>query len=294
MLALVSASTSFASSTAYPSVTAHGMGDSCFNPGMKEITELVGTTLGTYSTCVPTGSRLTDTTNGFFMTMNTNVDVFANKIKADAKLKDGFNCIGFSQGNLLCRGYIQRYNGVDGFPPVQNFLSVHGPMPGVAGFPHCDPDGLLGPVCKQISHLCGDLAYTSLTQSILFQADYLRDPKRVGTDAYKQHSQIADWNNEGATVNATYKENFVKVKRYIMIKAEKDTMIYPNEGEWWGGFSDDFKTVVPMKEMPYYTEDTFGLKTVDEAGKIFFNSTAGDHLQFSKEQLVGWIEQYFI
>ena len=32
--------------------------------------------------------------------------------------------------------------------------------------------------------------------------------------------------------NATYKANFVKVKRFIMIKALKDTMIYPNEGEW--------------------------------------------------------------
>ena len=145
------------------------MGDSCFNAGMKEITELIGTTLGTYSVCVPTGNRLTDTTNGFFMTMDENVDVFASKILKDPKLKNGFNCVGFSQGNSLCRGYIQKYNGVGEFPPVQNFLSVHGTVSGVAGFPNCDPDGLLGPVCKQISHLCGDLAYTSLTQKLLFQ-----------------------------------------------------------------------------------------------------------------------------
>ena len=38
--------------------------------------------------------------------------------------------------------------------------------------------------------------------------------------------------------NATYKANFVKVKRFIMIKALKDTMVYPNEGEWWGHFAD--------------------------------------------------------
>ena len=53
-----------------------------------------------------------------------------------------------------------------------------------------------------------------------------------------------DWNNEGASVNATYKENFIKVKRFIMIKAEQDSMVYPNEGEWWGHFADgDLKTV---------------------------------------------------
>ena len=31
--------------------------------------------------------------------------------------------------------------------------------------------------------------------------------------------------------NATYKANFVKVKRFIMIKALKDTMVFPNEGD---------------------------------------------------------------
>jgi hypothetical protein len=49
---------------ALPTVTAHGMGDSCFNGGMKQITSLIGKTLGTYAVCVPTGNRLTDTTNG--------------------------------------------------------------------------------------------------------------------------------------------------------------------------------------------------------------------------------------
>ena len=140
-------------------------------------------------------------------------------------------------------------------------------------------------------------------------------------------------------MNATYKENFIKVKRFIMIKAEKDTMVYPNEGEWWGHFADgDLKTVptgrrtpaqpmpccrrslpspslftrplhslplrlpdagivsqvVPMKETKWYKDDLFGLRTVDEAGKIFFNSTTGNHLQFTQEQLVGLVQQYFI
>merc|ERR1712072_264358 len=129
-------------SSKLPTVFAHGMGDSCFNPGMKSITAAVGKHLGTYSVCVPTGPDLnSDTNNGFFMTMNDNVDVFAKAIQNNTELANGFNAVGFSRGNSLFRGYIQKYND----PPVSTFLSVHGTVSGVASFPHCNPTGLLGP-----------------------------------------------------------------------------------------------------------------------------------------------------
>ena len=41
-----------------PMVVAHGMGDSCFNPGMKSITKAAGDRLGVYSVCIPTGNNL--------------------------------------------------------------------------------------------------------------------------------------------------------------------------------------------------------------------------------------------
>merc|ERR1712072_1240530 len=157
-------------SSKLPTVFAHGMGDSCFNPGMKSITAAVGKHLGTYAVCVPTGpDQASDTNNGFFMTMNKNVDVFAAAIKKDANLKNGFNAVGFSQGNSVIRGYIQKYNGVDGHPTVSTFLSVHGTVVGVAGFPHCNPSGLLGPVCRFIDHyLVGTGAYLKTVQNHLF------------------------------------------------------------------------------------------------------------------------------
>merc|ERR1712028_184490 len=41
-----------------PLVVAHGMGDSCFNPGMQSITKASGNHLGVYSTCIPTCAQL--------------------------------------------------------------------------------------------------------------------------------------------------------------------------------------------------------------------------------------------
>ena len=39
---------------------------------------------------------------------------------------------------------------------------------------------------------------------------------------------------------------------------------------------------------------SFGLKTVDEAGKIYFNATEGNHLEFSKDQLAWWVKHLFV
>ena len=70
----------------------------------------------------------------------------------------------------------------------------------------------------RLASLCPGIAPPCPDQSLLFQIDYFRDPMRVNTTSFKQHSQLAAWNNEGDAYNATYKENFGKVQRFIMIK----------------------------------------------------------------------------
>jgi palmitoyl-protein thioesterase len=273
-----------------PTVVAHGMGDSCFNPGMKSITTAIGGKTGAYSVCIPTGPNdIFDTINGFLKNMDDSIDLFAKKIKADKNLANGFNAAGFSQGNSLIRGYINKYND----PPVKSFLSVHGTVMGVSGVPQCKPSGLLSLVCEPLAKLCGTFGYTGLVQKHLFQADYFRDPTKLTAADYKK-SQLAVLNNEGDTPNPDYKTNFGKTESFVMVKAMQDTMVYPNEGEHWGALADgSFKTVLPMKETTVYKEDTFGLKTADEAGKIKFETTAGNHLQFSETELFGWISKYW-
>ena len=198
---------------------------------------------------------------------------------------------------------------------MKKVIHVHGTVYGVAGFPQCNPSGkLLGPVCRALSAIIGDLAYNPLVQGILFQADYFRHPAHVNSTWYKKYSQLAQLNNEGDKVNADYKTNFAKVEKLTMVKAKGDTMVFPNDGEWWGLYEKDMKTIDQMKVCrshlsPYpslacaltplpspllppppptpfpvhpfpsakdttlYKGDNFGLRTVDEAGKIFFETT---------------------
>merc|ERR1712070_627412 len=283
-----------ANATALPIVAAHGMGDSCFNSGMKSVTQAAGNHLGVYATCIPTGSsQIMDTIDGFLLNMDKSVDAFEKRVDADPKLANGFDAFGLSQGNNVIRGYITKYND----PPVRNFMSICGINAGVGAFPSCSPQmPVVGAVCKALTEVLGALAYNPLSQGVLFQADYFRDPSRVNASSYLKNSQLAAWNNE-ATVNAEYKANWAKTSKFVWVKGTEDTVVWPREGEWWGAMStvpgEEFKTVDEMKDTRWYKEDLFGLKTADAAGKNHFESFVGEHIRMTEKELFSWFDKYF-
>jgi palmitoyl-protein thioesterase len=47
-----------------------------------------------------------------------------------------------------------------------------------------------------------------------------------------------------------------------------------------------------MRDAPWYAEDWFGLRRLDEAGRVVWEATQGDHLQFSQEELLGLVRRY--
>ena len=281
---------------ALPVVIAHGMGDSCFNRGMKSITKAAGEKVGAYSTCIPTGdTRNEDTINGFFLNMDASVDVFAEKVRADPRLQGGFNAFGLSQGNNVIRGYIQKYND----PPVNTFMSICGINAGVGAFPSCSPtDANIGTVCQAMAEVLGDLAYNSFVQSVLFQANYYRDPSKTGTDSYKKYSQLAQWENEGDDVDTTRNDNFARTSQFVWVMGTEDTVVWPREGEQWRTMDpeDPFGKdgLLAYNETVWFKEDTFGLATAERAGKNHFETFVGDHIQFTEDELMGWLEEYFM
>ena len=93
---------------------------------------------------------------------------------------------------------------------------------------------------------------------------------------------LAQWNNEGHVVNETHK-NFVSPDKYVMIKAEKDTMtVLP--GRHRGHFKDGSLKVLLMNETNG-TPSTLGLRR--RPGP--FQRDARHYMQFSKEHVVGWL-----
>eukprot|EP00438_Fugacium_kawagutii_P027238 Skav214331 [mRNA] locus=scaffold86:239561:241835:+ [translate_table: standard] len=283
-----------------PVVMMHGMGDfgnlarvnsKCNNPmGMVPLRKLIAQTANAYVHSVELCSDPTklsdcdtqDQSNGFFMTMDVQVDQFARVVRADPKLAKGFNAVGFSQGNTVIRGYIHKYNN----PPVKTFLSMHGVLMGVNGLPQC-PMSVpgVGALCRAVDAIVSHAGvYSSFVQNRLAQANYYRDAENLVD--YRTHGHFLPYiNNEvQGHQNSTYKHNFQSLEKLVLVMAEDDTMVHPKESEHFGYFKDGSRTeLVAMRDAPWYTEDWFGLKSLDQAKKIEFHSTPGNHLRFKKD-----------
>merc|ERR1712050_152049 len=153
----------------------------------------------------------------------------------------------------------------------------------------------LGLICRGVDAILSHAAiYSDFVQKRLAQANYYRDAGNL--DEYRAKCHFLPYiNNEvKGKENATYTANFKALKKLVLVMAEDDTMVHPKESEDFGYVRDGSRTqLVAMRDAPWYTEDWFGLKSLDEGNKIDVHSTPGNHLRFTKEFLEQMVKQYF-
>eukprot|EP00736_Rhodelphis_marinus_P012037 Rmarinus@m.25903 len=274
--------------TSLPVLQMHGMGDFATNSGMMSLKELIEESLDTYVLNLQIGETwFEDSMNSFFMNFDDQVDYAAEVIRSDPALADGFNAIGYSQGVHVIRGYIERYND----PPVRSFISMHGPIAGVAALPYCDLDK---DVCRKINELLSLGAYNNFVQERLAQANYYKDPAEIAK--YLEFGlYLADVQNERSNdFDSLYAERFSSLQSMVAVKADADKMVVPIESQWFGAYSDgSYDDLLTMTETPYYQDNLFGLKTLHEDGRIHFYETEGDHLRFETDFLLYLLDEYF-
>ncbi|CAG2212260.1 palmitoyl-protein thioesterase 1-like [Mytilus galloprovincialis] len=273
-----------------PVVLWHGMGDSCCNPlSMGSIKGLIEKQVSkVYVKSLEIGDNIEeDTVNGFFLNCNTQISMVCEMLAKDPKLQNGYNAIGFSQGGQFLRAVAQRCPS----PPMINLISVGGQHQGVYGFPRC-PGGN-STLCDEVRRLLNLGAYIDAIQDRLVQAEYWHDP--MNEDEYKQKSVfLADINQENK-MNATYKTNLMKVKNIALVKFLDDGMVQPRDSEWFGFYNPgQAKTVYNLTQSKLYTQDLLGLKQMNEAGRLHFLASPGDHLQFTEEWFISNIVNKFL
>lgn len=274
--------------TPTPLVIWHGMGDTCCNPlSMGRIMKLIeGEIPGIYIHSIEIGDSFTaDTLNGFLMPVPEQINTACNAIKADANLQNGFNAMGFSQGGQFLRAIVEQCDGVK----VHNLISIGGQHQGVYGFPNCMGDDVV--MCDYVRRLLNLGAYLPVVQDHLVQAEYWHDP--IHEDRYRSDCIFLPLINNENVRNQTYINRMNALSNFVMVKFLNDTMVQPQESEWFGFYAPGTENVVlPLQKTDLYKNDQLGLKTMDEAGKLKFLATLGEHLQFSNQWFIDNIIPY--
>lgn len=75
----------------------------------------------------------------------------------------------------------------------------------------------------------------SWMQEDFVQAEYWHDP--LDEDTYRKKSIfLADINN-ALTINELYRTNLKRLKNFVMVRFNNDTMVNPVESEWFGFYT---------------------------------------------------------
>lgn len=244
------------------------MGDSGSNPGMKSICATVPKKYpGMYTVC----SNVADGAASIATRLDKQIEEFRKSIVKDPKLASGFNAVGLSQGNLVIRGYIQKYNS----PPVKKFITICGPQ---AGEGSCPDNILYKAVCPlwKLAPYTAPVAFSDYWKDVSDKSRYL-----------SKNRWLADMNNEKDTKNSTYKTNMISLEKYVLVEALNDTIVEPHlsesHGFWAWGSKPKENQLVDMVDTDGYKGDWIGLKTLDAAKKIDRHTYIGDHLRFSSK-----------
>jgi len=251
----------------YPIAVFHGIGDSCYMPGMSRITKYFGDQVGVYSSCIETGGGPID----IFTSFHSQAEKACNQIRQDNNFSGDFSVIGISQGALLARYIIEKCE-MPG--KVKRYISIGGPQMGVARFPHCES----GIICNVVNYVVDKFIYTSIVQNLIGPAGYFKDNRNI--DTFLQYSTfLADLNNEKEYKSETYKERMLELENMVLIKFSDDTMIIPKETAWFQFFDEQDK-VQDITESKLYQEDYIGVRELHEQKKINFFELPGNHLSF--------------
>ncbi|KAI8972316.1 Alpha/Beta hydrolase protein [Pilobolus umbonatus] len=275
------------------------MGDDCCNPdSMGRVTELIKSSIpGVYVHSIQIGNTVnSDHKAGFFGRINDQIESVCDQLKKIPELEDGFNAIGFSQGGLMLRGYVEKCN----YPPVHNLITFGSPHGGVSDIPNCMTKDYS---CRLMRSMVHRGVYTQYIQNTVIQAQYYRDPTQ-GKLGIQTHTHVLirllDYlhknlclpllNNEIHS-NITYRNNIIHLNKLVLIQFSQDTMIKPPSTAWFW-IEDEEHRVIPIEEQEVYKQDVLGLKTLRERGSLHYLVCPGQHMEISDDYLMFIIHTY--
>lgn len=200
-------------------------------------------------------------------------DIDALIAQNQALFSGGYHLVCHSQGGLLCRCLTETMNNHS----VHTLVSMAGPQMGVYDRAYFKFFGKLANFTLSDIYI---LAYGIIEQSTLSVANMWDDPMH--------HSEYLSSNYFLPELNGVrgdpskYKANFLRLSKAVfLVGAQADGVTYDGGiGPWqsgaWGHYAPGSESKIqPMEQQPLYTGDTFGLRTLNETGRLLVQTPAG-------------------
>ncbi|KAH3744533.1 palmitoyl-protein thioesterase 2 [Pelomyxa schiedti] len=195
--------------------------------------------------------------------------IIEQTIASDSAFEQGYHLVGHSQGGLLTRCILELMSDLH----VDQYLSLAGLQGGLYGLADWEYENVTDEIVT-------DLLYTAIMQDDYSIANSWRTPNY---SRYMANNEFLPYLNNERADNYTeaYKTNFIKVNHLNLFGSSADGYIVP----WYTSlfdFFDEDENRESMTVQKYYTADTFGLQTMDLAGRL--SRTAVDGVTHS-----GWL-----
>lgn len=169
---------------------------------------------------------------------------------------------------------------------------------GIGGLPGCGDRDYF---CKRRHQAFESQAYTDYAQTHIVAAQYYRDTIRY-EEYLKQSKFLADVNNERSIVGSdgsiihgvpSYADNLKSLQSMVLVMFEDDETVIPKESAWFFDYDKANDEAIPLKDGKMYKEDWLGLKTLEDQGKLFYETLPGEHMEIDIDDLKDLLKQYF-
>ncbi|KAH0577410.1 Palmitoyl-protein thioesterase [Spironucleus salmonicida] len=233
------------------------------------------------------GNGVQDSLN---MSLTAQTKLLTDCIMGNPVLANGFIGVGHSQGTLLLRGYLSAGKG----PKMIRYISIAGPQGGFYCFGNsgdsiCDTSSPVGLIQASFTKMT---QYTEAVQNKNGIANFWKDPTDLST--YRTGCQfMPDINQQRAAKNPLVKAAFESLDLVVLFGSFLDGAVKPFQSLFFGFYADGSTTdIVDMTEQDYYKQDWFGLKTMNEAGKVLRLESGLPHVGYLSSE--GWVKNQLV